>query len=230
MNPDNSRDPDNSQYKCEFDFDNPGFDTSSDPLTDASLGTTKMYKIYKGTRIYIRYNCFKIVINLHNNQGLIEMIWNDPNYNGTYIEMFKSDIKGMGKYILCMAVSIGISENLIKSDKVYLEAVSLKKKNYSNESLSPEDLYNQIEQSGLLLDLSTFAPMLPKKLKEYIYTGPNQRILVQNKFNDLLELNKLTKYYSLYGFKSLYKYPKRFLRAGQHMVAELSDIATFCNL
>jgi hypothetical protein len=186
---------------------------------------------YNGIELNVKYNCYKINIEIEKNQGIISLIWselqtlNGKQVNGMYIDIFKSSIKGMGKYILCMAISIGLAKKLIKYDKVYLEAVPLssKIKNYLSDDLDPETLYNVIENYGYLKKMNEFYILkeydTPEKLKNFIKHSPK---IVQEKLNKLFSINDLMNYYRTYGFNKI-------KGKGSYMVADLKDIVKNCN-
>uniref|UniRef100_A0A6C0B084 Uncharacterized protein n=1 Tax=viral metagenome TaxID=1070528 RepID=A0A6C0B084_9ZZZZ len=148
-----------------------------------------------------------------------------------YLDYFEVKIKGMGKFMLCMAISILI-HNKLSFDKVCLHVVSLRKDPELEERLkllSAEELVEYIFQFNRIHDYQETINFENSDLNN----EPTKEIMIKNVSlnflrNALIENlsrdpTKLKEYYRSYGFRE-----KEYTYQGIFMEAELADILKNC--
>ena len=160
------------------------------------------YKIpytLNGTPVFLDIieNNEDIEITIGETQAKLLMSWNIKNegIKGALLHSFyvySKELKGIGKFMLCTAVSIGIKNKRFKTDYIYLEADGDRG---SDKEYTPE----QIE--------SFFAkyPVEITKMEEE-YEQPFDQISDKSKsfkINLIIDNAKLIEYYTRYGFEQM---------------------------
>jgi hypothetical protein len=166
--------------------------------------------------------------------GYLRILISSPLVNcKVYLDYFEVNIKGMGKFMLCMAISI-LLHNKISFDKVCLHVVSLRKDPQLQEqlnSLNLEQLANYILESNRICDYQDTINIENNILDD----TPTKEIIIKNisdrSFREALietlsrNPEKLVVYYRGYGFRE-----KEYTFRGIFMEAKLTDILESCKL
>jgi hypothetical protein len=166
--------------------------------------------------------------------GYLRILISSPLVNcKVYLDYFEVNIKGMGKFMLCMAISI-LLHNKISFDKVCLHVVSLRKDPQLQgqlNSLNLEQLANYILESNRIGDYQDTINIENNILDD----TPTKEIIIKNisdrSFREALietlsrNPEKLVVYYRGYGFRE-----KEYTFRGIFMEAELADILENCKL